>query len=67
MMTIWVNDNTIEIKNDFNILQLLDCINSPQHGIAVAINENIVSRELWAFKTFTENDHILIIQATQGG
>ncbi|EGV44300.2 sulfur carrier protein ThiS [Bizionia argentinensis JUB59] len=66
-MTIRVNDNTLEINNDLNILQLLERLKFPTHGIAVAINENIISRELWMSKTFTENDHILIIQATQGG
>jgi sulfur carrier protein len=67
MITIHLNDNAIEINRDFNILQLLEHINSPQNGIAVAINNTIVLKNSWALKTLSENDRVLIIQATQGG
>lgn len=67
MITIHLNDNAIEINRDFNILQLLQHINSPQNGIAVAINDSIVLKNSWALKTLSENDRVLIIQATQGG
>ena len=67
MMTIKVNDEFLEIAKDFNILQLLKQINAPQDGIAVAINNSIVLKQIWASKTLSENDTVLIIQATQGG
>lgn len=67
MITIHLNENAIEINPDFNILQLLEHINSPQNGIAVAINNTIVLKNSWALKTLSENDRVLIIQATQGG
>ncbi|MGL1889589.1 MAG: sulfur carrier protein ThiS [Reichenbachiella sp.] len=66
-MTIRVNDQALEIQGDFNILQLLDQIQSPTDGIAVAIDDTIVLKEQWASQTLTENDQVLIIQATQGG
>jgi sulfur carrier protein len=67
MIRIRVNEKSLGIKNDFNILQLLEHIKSPQEGIAVAVNNSIVLKQLWGSKTLSENDKVLIIQATQGG
>lgn len=67
MIKLLVNENAIEINTDFNILQLLNQINSPQDGIAVAVNNTIISKNSWESKTLLENDNVLIIQATQGG
>ncbi|MBJ7881978.1 sulfur carrier protein ThiS [Gelidibacter salicanalis] len=67
MIKLRVNEKSIEVNNDFNILQLLNQINSPQDGIAVAVNNTIVVKNSWESKTLLENDTVLIIQATQGG
>lgn len=67
MMKIWVNENIMEVTKDFNILQLLEKLNTPNNGIAVAINSTIISKDSWSSQHFSENDTILIIQATQGG
>lgn len=67
MITIQVNEKHLEIKPDLNILQLLIKLDSPLDGIAVAVNNSIISRMSWTSKTLTDNDSVLIIQATQGG
>ena len=67
MIKLLVNEKSIEINDDFNILQLLNQINSPQDGIAVAVNNTIIVKNSWESKTLLENDNVLIIQATQGG
>jgi sulfur carrier protein len=67
MIKLLVNEKSIEISNDFNILQLLNQINSPEDGIAVAVNNTIILKNSWESKTLLENDNVLIIQATQGG
>ncbi|MGO2101440.1 MAG: sulfur carrier protein ThiS [Psychroflexus halocasei] len=67
MITIQVNEKPLEIDTDFNILQLLTLLKSPQDGIAVAVNNTIISKNSWASKTLSDHDSILIIQATQGG
>ena len=36
-------------------------------GIAVAVNQEVVARGQWPNRVLNENDHILIITATQGG
>jgi sulfur carrier protein len=40
---------------------------SEKKGIAVALNNAIVSREMWNTHILKEKDSITIIQATQGG
>ncbi|KAB1063601.1 sulfur carrier protein ThiS [Tamlana haliotis] len=67
MIKIRVNEDIMEVAKDFNILKLLEKLNTPQNGIAVAINSTIISKESWYSHHFSENDNILIIQATQGG
>lgn len=67
MITILVNEKAIEINPDFNILPLLDKINSPQDGIALAVNHSIISKHLWSATSLSANDKVLVIQATQGG
>ncbi len=38
-----------------------------QKGIAIAVNQQVVSRSQWADFKLKENDEVLIIKATQGG
>lgn len=67
MITILVNEKAMEVRPDFHILQLLEKINSPQDGIAVAVNHTIISKHLWSNTSLSANDEVLVIQATQGG
>ena len=36
-------------------------------GVAIAINDEVVSRAIWSTRTLTDGERIVIIQATQGG
>lgn len=38
-----------------------------QNGIAVAVNQIVVSKSQWASYTLSPSDDILVITATQGG
>ncbi|MFI0429678.1 sulfur carrier protein ThiS [Mariniflexile sp. HMF6888] len=67
MITIHLNERSLDIDENLNVLQLLQQINSPTKGIAVAINTEIISQSQWETETFNQNDNVLIIQATQGG
>lgn len=67
MISIQVNNTAIEIPNDSNIIDLLQFINSPLKGIAVAIDTNILPKENWKNTLVKNNDKFLIIQSTQGG
>jgi sulfur carrier protein len=54
--------------NAHNILEFLKEIDiSEQKGIAVALNQEVISKSDWEKIQITENDQIIIIRATQGG
>lgn len=67
MNTIWVNEKPLKVDLDINIYQLLEQINSPSRGVAVAINNEIHSHDNWKSTFLKNNDQVLIIQAIQGG
>lgn len=67
MITVMVNESQIEVDEKTNIHQLLEKTNTSVNGIAVAINDSIVSNNKWETMFLNQNDNILIIKATQGG
>ncbi|MBA6315050.1 MULTISPECIES: sulfur carrier protein ThiS [Cellulophaga] len=67
MISITVNEKPIRIEKNTNVLQLLEKLQTPQNGIAVALNNNIITKDFWKYEILDENDSLLIIQATQGG
>lgn len=67
MITISVNDQTLEIPTEFHLLQVLQKLCISENGIAIAVNETIVLKSCWNTTTLSQNDTLLIIEATQGG
>lgn len=67
MITILLNNRAVNIDETISISQLLHHENYPQMGIAVAINQHIISKTNWEEHLLQDGDKILIIQATQGG
>lgn len=67
MITIYVNEKEVVLKPNTNILQLLQHLNSPLKGVAVAIDQHIIQNTNWETQQLANQDQVLIIQATQGG
>ena len=67
MITVNINETFLEIDKNTNVVQLLKKTNTALNGIAVAINNKIISKTNWETQQFNNNDTILIITATQGG
>lgn len=66
MITIWVNNEKHSV--DFTSLsELIAHLGIDTQGVAVAVNQQIITRSLWKDFLLKENDNILIIRATQGG
>ena len=55
----------ISEKSIIEMLTILD-INADK-GVAIAVNNSVVSKPLWAEKLVKDGDTILLIKATQGG
>ncbi len=67
-MTVYVNDRKHSVSDICNIYMLLDSIGlNEKKGIAVAVNNKVITKNDWNDNYLKENDKILVIKATQGG
>ncbi len=66
-MTINVNNQSQSISENTSVYMLLKHLNIATNGIAIAINNEIITKERWDRAIVEENDNITIIKATQGG
>ncbi len=67
-MKITVNNTTYEISTNTNIVKLLAIIDIPNtRGIAIAVNNSVITKVDWINYVLKENDKVLLIKATQGG
>jgi len=66
---IILNGNEKDVNDGANLLDLLSQskISNDKQGVAVAINEDVISRKEWKQIKLKQNDRIEIIQAVQGG
>lgn len=65
-MSIFINNEQQAVKAT-NVAALLQEIGLSNEGIAVAINEEVVTKHQWDKTIINENDKILIFTATAGG
>jgi sulfur carrier protein len=67
-MTITINNKEVEVVAQEALQQIVfNQIGENSKGIAVAVNGQVISKDLWSSTTVNERDDILIIKATQGG
>ncbi len=68
-MKIIVNGNERDIGEGANLIDLLtqSKLDNDKPGVAVAINNNVISTSEWENIKLKQNDRIEIIRAVQGG
>jgi sulfur carrier protein len=66
-MTIICNGEPHPLAPSSTLLQLLQSLNCARPGVAVAVNDAVLSAKHWDTTELHEGDRILIIQAAQGG
>lgn len=66
-MTINVNNQSQSISENSSIKKLLEQLDILPNGIAIAINNKVISKEEWEQTIIENDDDIVIIKATQGG
>ncbi len=66
-MKILVNEQSLELADNSNIEQLLQLLDKPLNGSAVAVNQSIISRSKWSEFVLNEGDQISLFQAIAGG
>lgn len=67
MITVKVNEVSHQVENKTSLEHILHQLKIDVNGIAVAINQTIITRQQWEDTPLQTNDDILIIKATQGG
>ncbi|MFD2563259.1 MULTISPECIES: sulfur carrier protein ThiS [Aquimarina] len=66
-MTINVNNQEQIVSENSSIISLLEQLGVSKEGIAIAINNEIITKSRWSQTLIQVQDNITIIQATQGG
>lgn len=66
-MKIVLNNKAVEVKDQAVVYDLLQEHFMPQAGIAVAVNNKVVTKSLWESYTLQEGDKVAVIQAACGG
>lgn len=66
-MKIKVNNKEIEAASCINISQLITQLELPNQSIAVAVNNQMITRDKWDHSSLQENDNVVIIKAACGG
>lgn len=67
-MNITVNDEVREVSEDCDLDEALSTLGlSSTNGCAVALNEEVISKEDWVSRKLINGDRVLIVQATPGG
>ena len=67
-MIIRVNDQPREVAHDLALADLVQDLGlADRKGVAIAINDEVAPRSTWSTRTLAASDHVLVIQATQGG
>lgn len=66
-MKVQVNNKEVEIAHNSTLTQLIAQLELPVQGIAIAVNNQLISRTEWERFSLHENDNLVIIKAACGG
>ncbi|MFI3269002.1 MAG: sulfur carrier protein ThiS [Rikenellaceae bacterium] len=66
-MDISLNNAAVKLEDGATITALLAAQSIAETGVAVALNNRIVTRVEWATTEISDGDKVTVIQATYGG
>ncbi|MDR0713702.1 MAG: sulfur carrier protein ThiS [Bacteroidales bacterium] len=66
-MNITVNEKKYETTEGASLSSLLEDLSLKPSGVAMAINDEVIPRELWASTLLSDGMNILVIRAASGG
>lgn len=67
MITVNVNNTAHTLPSPSTLQDLLAQLQISEKGIAVAVNDQIISKNSWSDHQLAEGEKVLVIKATQGG
>ena len=66
-MDIKLNDKSYEVSSEMTLEQFVDSLDIQLHGIAVAIDYEVIPRNEWGETILTDGMSLMLIQAVSGG
>ncbi|MDR3093515.1 MAG: sulfur carrier protein ThiS [Bacteroidales bacterium] len=66
-MTVILNDKKYEVADSISLAAFIESLGLKPQGIAVAIGDEVVSKELWASTILSDKLEIMLIHAVSGG
>lgn len=67
-MKVFINNEENNLAAETTVNSLLEQLKiEAKKGVAIAINNKVISKNKWPKHSIHENDKITIIKATQGG
>ncbi|MDR2848332.1 MAG: sulfur carrier protein ThiS [Bacteroidales bacterium] len=66
-MTVILNDKKYEVAEGASLASFIEGLGLKPQGIAVAIGDEVVSKELWTATILSDQLEIMLIHAVSGG
>lgn len=66
-MKITVNDETIEVRDGYTLGDIAQDRNLPDRGIAMAVNNEMITCGTWTATILNDGDNVTILRAFAGG
>jgi sulfur carrier protein len=66
-MTIILNDKPCEAPEGTSLSAFIESLGLKQHGIAIAINCEVVPKDQWTDVILSDRMELMLIQAVSGG
>ena len=67
VVEILLNGATMQIIKDSSVADLVNQLELPGAGVALAINGNVIPKSTWTSVTIADQDRIELISIAQGG
>lgn len=66
-MKIIVNGNTMDVKEQITIQELIDILEIKAQVVAISLNLDILKKQTWQTTTLKENDSLELLHFMGGG
>ena len=66
-MPILLNGEQREVESEITLAALLQLLDLPEAGVALALNRQVVPRDQWPVLQLKEGDRVEIVRAVGGG
>ncbi|MEU4193309.1 sulfur carrier protein ThiS [Kribbella sp. NPDC026611] len=67
MDSVWVNGTATDVPAGQSVADVVAQYSDRTTGIAVAVNQNVLTKAEWAQTALRPGDRVEIVSATQGG